>query len=381
MNKKSILIFANAFYNYGKDNFGGGDSRCFNIFNNININFSNIALITNNDGNKIYSKYFKFDYNPIITPKLFDFNILFSYITRTIYSIFKIFQLNKYDIYYSSSDFFPDTAFPYLFKTKEKRWIQLIHHIYLNPSKREGNYISNLIAYLSQKLSFYFIKKKADQIILVNNIVKNELIKRGFNKEKIIVLSNGINIDYLSKKDDYSKRNYQGVFLARLNPVKGIFDLVKIWKIVCQEYPEAKLGIIGEGKEEIKNELLNKIRNEGLENNIDLLGYLNDEAFSIIKNSKVFLFPSHEEGWGIAIAEAIGCRIPVISWDLEVYKEVFEDNIIKIKEGDINLFANQVIELLKNKEKRIHLANKAYNFIQKYSWSNIAKKELEVLIR
>jgi glycosyltransferase involved in cell wall biosynthesis len=214
---------------------------------------------------------------------------------------------------------------------------------------------------------------------VVNGLVKNKLMTLGFPGNKIFVSSNGIDLKYFEniKRTEFS---YEGVFLGRLNYSKGLADLIEIWKKVCQELPESKLAVIGGGNNEMKNFMMKNISNNKLERNIDLLGFLKDEkAYPILKSGKVFLFPSHEEGWGIAIAEAMACGLPVIGWDLPNLKPVFGNHILRVEENNFNLFAKKTIELLKNEKLRKKIGDEGREFIRKYSWENVAMKEYEII--
>lgn len=284
-------------------------------------------------------------------------------------------------VIYASSDLFWEVI-PALFYKKKNRnaeWVQLIHHIYPNWKKRPGNKMTNFFGYYLQRFSFSLIRNRADKIVLVNNMVRNELMRIGFPKSKLFVSSNGIDGDYF----EYMKRSdleYDGIFLARLSPSKGITNLIEIWKNVCREIPGAKLAVIGGGLDETKTFLQKKINSYNLKNNIDLLGFLeNEKAHPILKAGKVFLFPSHEEGWGIAIAEAMACGLPVVSWNLPVYKEIFEEHIFKIEEDDINYFSEKVVELLKNRNLSAEKGRNGRNYIKKYSWDRAAQRELEII--
>jgi glycosyltransferase involved in cell wall biosynthesis len=288
---------------------------------------------------------------------------------------------DKNTVFYCSSDLFWETIPAYYCRKKYKnvKWVQIIHHIYPEWKKRLGGRIINCIGYYLQIFSLFLIKKKADRIIAVSYLLKKKLVEIGFSPEKIVVSSNGIDDDYLQKIEK-SEEKYDGCYLGRLNHSKGIFDLIEIWKKICKILPEAKLAMIGGGDENIKNELLEKIKNNDLEKNINILGYLKDyKAYPLLKSSKIFLFPSHEEGWGIAVAETMACGLPVVSWNLPVYQEVFENYTIQIEENDIEKFSNEVIKLLTNEELRSKTGLAGKEFIKKYSWDEVAKKELKII--
>lgn len=288
---------------------------------------------------------------------------------------------NRKVIIYSSSDLFWEVIPAYFFKTRKKsiKWVQVIHHIYPDWRKRPGRKAVNFFGYYLQGFSFWLIRKKADKIIVLNNIVKNDLMQMSFSENKIFVSSNGIDINHFENMEK-AELVYDGVFLARLSYSKGIIDLIEIWKNVCRELSQAKLAVIGGGSKETKNFLIKKINDFNLKKNIDLLGFLeDDEAYPILKSGKVFLFPSHEEGWGVAIAEAMACGLPVVSWDLPTYEEIFGNYTMQIKENDVGLFSKKTLDFLKDEEKRREFGGKGKEFIKKYSWDNVAEKELEII--
>jgi glycosyltransferase involved in cell wall biosynthesis len=287
---------------------------------------------------------------------------------------------NERVVFYSSSDLFWEVVPAFYFKTRRKdaEWIQVIHHIYPDWRKRPGSRMIGFLGSCMQQFSFWLIRKKADKIIILNNIIKKDLMRLGFSREKILFSFNGVDVDYFEKLDNV-RGVYDGIFLGRLNPSKGISDLVEIWKNVCIDLPKAKLAIIGGGEAE-KKQLQEKIKNNNLSQNIDVLGYLKDnEAHLILKSGKVFLFPSHEEGWGIAISEAMACELPVVSWNLPVFENIFGSAIIQTKKGDISLFSKNVLHLLKSEDNRKKYGKAGKEFIKNYSWENVAKKEHEII--
>lgn len=377
---KNILIFLNSFWNNGKGT-SGGDQMFVQIFKRIRKSFNKVYIFTSRAGKSIYEKELK-DIGYVVSNVLFDkCFLIINYCLRTLSALSCLF-IKDIDIVYSGSDFFPDVipAFFYKLFHGETKWYQCVFHIYPSWHKRPGNKVTNFIAQYLQQFSLLFIHK-ADCVININTQVKKYLVDKGFDPNKIVVNTPGIDFSSISKlKVNNHEGRYDAVFLSRLMPSKGVFDLIRIWKKVVDIKPMNKLAIIGEGSNEVKKELIEEIAVNKLRNNIDVLGYLEDkEAFNLIKNSGVFLFPSHEEGFGIAIAEAMACGTPVIAWNLSVYDEVFEDNLVKVEENDINSFATKVVELQNSHFLSQNISNKAYNFIKKYQWREIASRHLGLL--
>lgn len=374
--KKKLYIFQNSFY-ARKVRVSGGDTRLVNIIK------KNLHRIDQKSRIFVSREGYEFDRRSglklgfSISPLLFDFlGIYICYALRTMWLIFKLFFMDRRNvIFYSSSDFFPDTLAPFLFKAKNNMWVQIIHHLYLPPSRRKGNRLRNLIGYLAQKGSLFLIKSKADKVVVVDPLLKDVLPALGVNREKIVVSSNGINYDYFKNLGEENK-NFAASFLGRLTPAKGAFDLVPIWSKVVEKRPAAKLLIVGGSDPAVKKRVENSIAACKLKNNVELVGYQEDGlAFKMLKQSRLFIFPSHEEGWGIAIAEAMASKLLPVCWDLEKYRSIFGNNIVRIKEGDIDSFGKSILFYLENDSSREKAAADACEFISKYDWTKVAENE------
>jgi glycosyltransferase involved in cell wall biosynthesis len=287
------------------------------------------------------------------------------------------------DVLYSSSDFLTD-VFPALFyksARKHVRWVQIIHHVIPSPLKRRGIFLTNLISHYSQKLSFFFIKHFADLIIVVNSAVAEELRRESFDEELIKTSSNGVHLRYLENVKPDVEKAYECAFLGRLHSSKGIFDLIDIWSEVSKEKNDSTLAIIGMGDERTKTKLKEKIRQNSMNRNIDVLVNLNDEkAFRILKSCKVYAFPSYEEGWGISVCEAMACGLPVVAYDLAAYR-VFEDAVTKVTIGDKRAFSKELIRLLSDEQLTKELSEKAHKIASQFDWDLVAKRELSLLER
>jgi len=370
LNKKNVLVFLNAFWSNG-DGMSGGDQVFIQVFKRIRNDIENLWCVSNYDGKTSFEKEIP-NVSFIISARIYDhLNIMLSYIMRTISSL-NCLRI-KTDVIYSGSDFFPDVipAFLIKFLRPKTRWVQCVFHIYPDWRVRPGNKARNFAAQYLQIFSL-LLARNADKIIIINKGVEHYLVRKGFDKNKIIIITLGIDIDFiLSIPSARYDMCFEGVFLGRIHPTKGIFDLVEIWNHVVKKIPEARLAIIGSGSKENTTQLAALIKKNNLCNNISMLGFLkNQEAFAIVKASKVFLFPSHEEGFGIAIAEALACKVPVVAWRLPVYEEYFI-NLINMNDcWDINKFSKSVLLKINNYKANDFCVEKELN---KFSWNNVAK--------
>ena len=168
-----------------------------------------------------------------------------------------------------------------------------------------------------------------------------------------------INVREINKKKN-EKIDFNNFYLAagRLTNQKNFMFLCKAFKEIIEENNQIKLLIAGNGEEEIK--LKEFIRKNNLENNITLLGYI-DNIFPYFKNSKGFILTSLWEDPGFVLIEAAFCRTPVFSSDAKPSpSELIINNYngTTFQNNDKNSFLKNFKNYLDNsKDKKIILNN------------------------
>jgi len=222
------------------------------------------------------------------------------------------------------------------------------------------------------------IIKHSNICIAVSRSTANTLLKNNIPLKKVHVSGNGVNINHIESFKFNGNKNYDGVFVGRISKEKGVFSLLNVWQRVTQVKSDAKLAIIGSGVELPK--IKKNIKEKHLENNIIVLGPCTDkDMYAAMKASKVFIFPSLLEGWGLAVAEALACGLPAICYDIPAIKEIFGNcgSVFLVPAGDINKLASTVLKVLRMNARRLGKISKTY--IKRFDWEKVAIKDLEIL--
>ena len=274
------------------------------------------------------------------------------------------------DIIYVSSDVPCDTFPASILKLRAKlagkacKWVQKFYHIN-NPNRK--------LSYTTQLLSLALLRRVADVFIGCSQESVDLLKKRGFPESLLYVVKPGVN---LPSPDPSKSSEYDAIFLGRIHPSKGIDDLFPVWQKVLKHKPEAKLALIGKGDEKTVSFYQAKIEEHGLSEHIRMLGFVSDnEVSSLLSETRFLIFPSHEEGYGMAVAEALanGCR--VVSYDLPVIRKEFGDAVVRVPCFDTDYFAQEVIKSLESGHKK----NSNTQTIR--TWEQASQEEFEIIIQ
>lgn len=197
-----------------------------------------------------------------------------------------------------------------------------------------------------------------DHIVCVSDYVRNDLISRGIPSEDVSTVPSCLT-SFPETSDE------EGDFilsLGRLVETKGLKYLVEAMTEV-----DSKLIICGKGPEESK--LKRQIRNLGLEDKIEMKGYVSEEEKSFLMSTcKFFVMPSLFESLGLAAVELMSYGRPIIASDVNGLPNTVGDGGIIVPSKDSLALVNAMNDLLNDDEKRISLRSVARKHAETYDW-------------
>lgn len=237
--------------------------------------------------------------------------------------------------------------------------------------------LSNLYYFLSQRLISFALKRQGALVLVSNYNDRDFLAKKGFGADRILVTYGACEV-YFDEKIISEPKSYDAIYIGRFHEQKGFPDLLKAWRQVKEALGNAKLAVLGEdiAMEDIKS----FIEKNGLKEYIDFIGFVGGIIkFDYIKSAKVCIFPSFYESFGMVILEAMSCGVPVVAYDLPVYRRIYTRGLALAPVGDIRKMADIVIDLLKNDAKREALAEEALAMSRHFSWDKTADDILNKL--
>ena len=165
--------------------------------------------------------------------------------------------------------------------------------------------------------------KKFDYYIAISSNFKNMLVDRGFNKDKIFTVYNGIdlegNIKYCSKEEFLSRYNIDGEgktvigIMARLDAVKDHETFLNAAYGVLQERKDVIFLIAGTGNDEKR--LKSMVEDLGISENVFFLGYVVDQ-YSFFNAIDINVLTSISESFPYVILEGARLKKTIISTEV-----------------------------------------------------------------
>jgi len=109
------------------------------------------------------------------------------------------------------------------------------------------------------------------------------------------------------------------------------------------------------------------------------LGYVKfEELIKLIQGSDAMLMPSLHEGFGHPLAEAMSCRVPIVTSNTFSPPWTVQDGGLFVDPYDVNDISEKIIEISKNDSLRESLAEKAYSRSLIFSWEKMAKQLIDL---
>ncbi|WP_245288099.1 glycosyltransferase [Bradyrhizobium sp. Ec3.3] len=117
------------------------------------------------------------------------------------------------------------------------------------------------------------------------------------------------------------------LFLSRIHPKKGCDLLVDAFAKIASFAPDLDLVIAGPDHADWVGELKQRAATAGIDHRIHWPGMLEGERkWGAFHGCEAFVLPSHQENFGIVVAEALACGKPVlITNKVNIWREIEED--------------------------------------------------------
>ena len=249
---------------------------------------------------------------------------------------------------------------------------------------RYPQYIDKVVAKYNQRVKQCL--PWTDLVLAISESTKQDAAKYlGIPTEKIVVtpLASRYSSNYLDDVDleklksqvDYDFAQPYLLFVSTIEPRKNIITLIKAFNYLKQKHHIPHNLILIGRKGWSYEPIFAEIMASPDQGNIYHLDYLSDRLVALFyKLASVFVYPSHYEGFGLPVLEAMTLGAPVVCADTSSLPEVAGEGAILINPNEPLELAEVVLNVLSSSSLRDRLIHQGYEQAKKFSWKKTAMK-------
>lgn len=237
---------------------------------------------------------------------------------------------------------------------------------YRNFEGRDANALKNLFSkfWMNSLLSKL---RKLDRLVVLTEKDREAWVELN----NVIAIPNPLSISPVEKSDLSKKRV---IAIGRYCHEKGYDNLLQAWAIVQNKCPEWQLAIYADGDRTLYEEMRDELH---IDSDRCFLNGRTSDVISEFVNSSIAICSSRFEGFGMVIAEAMACGLPVVSFDCPWGPRAIisnsEDGLL-VENGNVDKLAEALIMMIQHPEQRKSMADKAIVNVQRFRIDQIAEQ-------
>jgi glycosyltransferase involved in cell wall biosynthesis len=221
----------------------------------------------------------------------------------------------------------------------------------------------------------------ADHVVLLNPMDRHYARERlGVPAERISVIPHGLPEPFRNLPEPQLlpegplRIAVVGTWIQR----KGREDVVAVARALREQGVDFSLGLLGTGTRE--DEVLGAFPDAVRERVRVVPRYSHAQLPSLLRDYEVLLFPSHAEGYGMALIEAMACGLAPVSTPVGVAPEVVREGqtgrLLSI--GDVPGFTAALRAFAGDRPRLLEVRRAAQKATQGLSWRDVALRTLQV---
>ena len=258
--------------------------------------------------------------------------------------------------------------------------VGIVHHLNREIYFRELPPLRALIAFMLESfMPILYTHLPGTILVTVSKSTKEELIRLGADKNKIVIIPNAINSGEVNDINDIDKYPEPTViYFTRIKGYKQPHHVLLAFKRLLRLVPNARLILAGKGSEILSG----YVERMGLREFTEIYGEIDEKTkIKLLCKSWVLVQTSRKEGFGITVLEAAACKTPTVAYNVPGLRDSVKhmETGILVEPGSIKELSEAIIRLLRDESLRKRLSEKAFNYSKTFSWESSARTFYEVL--
>jgi glycosyltransferase involved in cell wall biosynthesis len=254
---------------------------------------------------------------------------------------------------------------------KEVRVIPIVTHLYA-PLAKGG---------LNKWLKLYeerIFLNCADGIIVISEFTKSSVEILMCHSTDMVVAYPGLNVSSirLSGECAKDKENLHLLFVGYITSRKGVDTLIDSFRILVIDYGIRNLilDLVGDTTRDPSffREIAHSSETAEIRDKIRIHGRVaSDELERLYAMADIFVFPSHWEGFGMVLIEAMYNRLPIVATNAGAIPFLVKDgeNGILVPVSDSEKLAKSIKKLIESPELRRSFGESNYQLAIQFNWN------------
>ena len=235
-----------------------------------------------------------------------------------------------------------------------------------------------------KNINTYFLRSaiiEADHVVAFSKF-SGDLIIKGVGDtcvNKLKIIPPGVESSWF-KVERKPSSNSELLYWGRLEDEKGLPELFHALEVVSKVIKDINLTIVGEGNRLMDYKSL--VADLSLTDRVQFMGWLSSSKIqSLSAQSRLGLFPSRVESFGLSVVEAMAAGLPVIVASGGALQENVEKGVTGtlVPVNNAGALAKAIISTLENSKHTESMARDAKKLVQhKFNWDEAANKMVDL---
>ncbi|HAS90312.1 MAG TPA: hypothetical protein DCS48_13580 [Desulfovibrio sp.] len=216
------------------------------------------------------------------------------------------------------------------------------------------------------------VLNRAGLVLVLAEDFRCRLDSIGVDICNVKVISTMVDLDKIPISRSCESNEKSLLFLSRMIPGKGVYELLDAFSLLCDKYDSLRLIMAGDGPE--KQRLMEIAASRGL-SNVVFPGYIQgDEKRRTFEESCIYLLPTSREGCPVSLLEAMASGLVPVVTDAGGIKDVIKpgETVILLEEISAKAIAGAVEGLLADPIKLQKVAKAA----RSYAAANFGSRQI-----
>jgi len=239
----------------------------------------------------------------------------------------------------------------------------------------------NLIGYILEPIYLWLFKDK--KVITVSKSTKNDLIRFGFKKENINIISEGIEIEPVKDISKITKFEKPTILaLGAIKAMKRTNHIIKAFEIAKNDINDLQLLVAGAVEGRYGKKVLKTIEKSKYKDSIKYLGKVSKEKkIELMQKAHLLCVTSVKEGWGLIVTEANSQGTPAVVYNVDGLRDAVKNNQTGIicDENSSNNLAEKIIKIFKDSEFYKTLQKNGWEWSKEINFENSYKKFISLI--